>query len=64
MLFYSCRYALLDKTKKRWRRDGLSNLDYRLLSITLGHLYTNITVDLLEEKSRKALSDEHIKRGC
>ena len=64
ILIHSCRYGLLAKTKVRWRRDGLTNLDYRLISIQFNRLYTNITVDLLETESRIALANERIKEGC
>lgn len=59
-----CRHALLGKTKKRWRKDGLSNLNYRVISTRYHRLYTKISVDLLEEQSRRALSQENIKKGC
>jgi hypothetical protein len=35
-----------------------------VLSTTFDRLYTNITVDLLEQDSRRALTEEHIKSGC
>ncbi|KAL3085014.1 hypothetical protein niasHS_010083 [Heterodera schachtii] len=63
-----CRWELLDKTKKRWRQDGLSNLNYTLLSTTFHRMYTNFVVDLLEDDSRKTLANERISRkllkGC
>ncbi|KAL3102938.1 hypothetical protein niasHT_025846 [Heterodera trifolii] len=49
----NCRWQLLDKTRERWRQDGLSNLKYTLLATTFHRVYTNFVVDLLEDDSRR-----------
>ncbi|KAI3413769.1 hypothetical protein GPALN_011250 [Globodera pallida] len=63
-----CRWDILGKTKQRWRHDGLSSLNYTVLTTTFHQLYTNIVVDLLERDSRSALAVEHIsqkaRKGC
>uniref|UniRef100_A0A914WCV5 Beta-1,4-N-acetylgalactosaminyltransferase n=1 Tax=Plectus sambesii TaxID=2011161 RepID=A0A914WCV5_9BILA len=56
-----CRYKLMYKTKQRWLKDGLSNLQYKVLSLELKPLFTRIYADLLEEESLKQLSDSGIK---
>ncbi|KAF7635639.1 hypothetical protein Mgra_00004882 [Meloidogyne graminicola] len=59
-----CRHILMKKTKSRWKTDGLINLNYRIVSTTFSSLYTNITVNLLEEEARKNLTLEHLGEGC
>ncbi|KRZ68285.1 Beta-1,4-N-acetylgalactosaminyltransferase bre-4 [Trichinella papuae] len=51
----ACRFNLLKFTNMLWRRSGLSNLNYRLLNISVNRLYTKMTVDLYEEQSRKEI---------
>lgn len=56
----TCRYSLMYKVKSRWRRDGLSTLQYTLLERRFEHLYTILRVDLLEKDSRQRLDEERI----
>ena len=56
--FFSCRYTLMRRTRMRFRRDGLSNLNYKVIKAERKHLYTNINVDLLEAESRERLHNE------
>ncbi|KRX41653.1 Beta-1,4-N-acetylgalactosaminyltransferase bre-4 [Trichinella murrelli] len=51
----ACRFNLLKFTNMLWRRSGLSNLNYRLLNISVNRLYTKMTVDLYEEQSRREI---------
>ncbi|KRX24315.1 putative ribosomal RNA methyltransferase NOP2 [Trichinella nelsoni] len=51
----ACRFNLLKFTNILWRRSGLSNLNYRLLNISVNRLYTKMTVDLYEEQSRREI---------
>jgi hypothetical protein len=59
-----CRHILMKKTKKRWKNDGLINLNYKIISKKFLKLYTNITVDLLENESRRNLTKENLGQGC
>uniref|UniRef100_A0A1I8B2H5 Beta-1,4-N-acetylgalactosaminyltransferase n=1 Tax=Meloidogyne hapla TaxID=6305 RepID=A0A1I8B2H5_MELHA len=59
-----CRHILMKKTKFRWNKDGLINLNYKIISTKFNLLYTNITVDLLEEESRRNLTLQHLGEGC
>lgn len=51
-------------TKTRYRKDGLSNLNYKVLSIDRLPTYTRVLVDLLENDSREALKREYGFRRC
>jgi beta-1,4-galactosyltransferase 3 len=55
-----CRFNLMYKFRRRYKQDGLSSLNYRLLDSKLEPLYIWVLVDLLEVESRKALASEHI----
>ncbi|TKR92903.1 hypothetical protein L596_007469 [Steinernema carpocapsae] len=59
-----CRYKLMQKTKRRWRTDGLSNLNYTRISVTREHLFTRIKVDLLEKESRAWLRNQGFASYC
>uniref|UniRef100_A0A1I7ZD87 Beta-1,4-N-acetylgalactosaminyltransferase n=1 Tax=Steinernema glaseri TaxID=37863 RepID=A0A1I7ZD87_9BILA len=59
-----CRYQLLRKTKRRWKIDGLSNLNYTRISVTRHHLYTNIKVELREKESRAWLRSQGFSSYC
>jgi len=54
----ACRYTLMRRTRMRFRYDGLSNLNYKVIKAERRHLYTNINVDLLEAESRERLHKE------
>ncbi|TKR64209.1 hypothetical protein L596_024782 [Steinernema carpocapsae] len=45
-------------TKKRWKNDGLSNLNYTLVSIAKEPLFTRFKTDLLEKESKRRLREE------
>jgi beta-1,4-galactosyltransferase 3 len=61
----NCRYKLMKKTRSRFRRDGLSNLHYKVINSTREHLYTHFVVDLLEKASRDKLhAENYILRKC
>ncbi|KAK0415352.1 hypothetical protein QR680_011901 [Steinernema hermaphroditum] len=59
-----CRYQLLRKTKRRWKIDGLSNLNYTRVSVTRHHLYTNVKVQLHEKESRAWLRSQGFASYC
>nr|CAD2203887.1 unnamed protein product [Meloidogyne enterolobii] len=59
-----CRHILMKATKKRWKNDGLINLNYKLISTKFNLLYTNVTVNLLEEESRRILTLQNLGEGC
>ncbi|XP_034834946.1 beta-1,4-N-acetylgalactosaminyltransferase bre-4-like [Maniola hyperantus] len=40
------RYFLLSTTRSRYKKEGLSSLEYKVESVTLHHLYTHILVDI------------------
>lgn len=48
------------KVKKRWQKDGLNSLKYKVVKRELKKLITVITVDLLEKESRQSLDAERI----
>lgn len=50
-----CRYKIMGQTKRRYLRDGISSLKYKLVNLELNHLYTRAVVDLLEKDSRREL---------
>ncbi|WKX91042.1 hypothetical protein Q1695_009684 [Nippostrongylus brasiliensis] len=56
-----CRYKLMAKTTKVYKKDGLSSLKYDVVRLELLPLYTHIVVDLLEEKERPAIRKQ---MGC
>uniref|UniRef100_A0AC34R983 Beta-1,4-N-acetylgalactosaminyltransferase n=1 Tax=Panagrolaimus sp. JU765 TaxID=591449 RepID=A0AC34R983_9BILA len=61
----TCRYTLMKRTKSRYRRDGLSNLNYKVIDVERKHLYTHIKVDLLEKESRDKLhGEQRIFKKC
>uniref|UniRef100_A0A915J7Z9 Galactosyltransferase C-terminal domain-containing protein n=1 Tax=Romanomermis culicivorax TaxID=13658 RepID=A0A915J7Z9_ROMCU len=55
-----CRFSLMYKVNRRWPKDGLTTLDYKILNITFENLFTRILVDLKEEESRIKLAKEKI----
>lgn len=55
-----CRFSLMYKVNRRWPKDGLTTLDYKVLNVTFEKLFTRILVDLKEEESRAKLAKEKI----
>lgn len=51
-------------TKSRYRKDGLTNLTYKVLSVDRFPTHTRILVDLLETQSKAALSREYHFKRC
>ncbi|CDW51750.1 beta 1,4 galactosyltransferase 3 [Trichuris trichiura] len=54
-----CRYRLLEKRLVRWKKSGLNNLNYELLSLNMTPLYVNVVVNTFENTSR-----DEIKHIC
>jgi len=46
--FLSFRYKLLKEGYKRFKKDGLNSLKYKLINIQIKPLYTKISVDIKE----------------
>ncbi|KAK0429053.1 hypothetical protein QR680_011162 [Steinernema hermaphroditum] len=59
-----CRFELLGETKRRWRIDGLSNLNYTRVEFTRQHLYMNVTVKLYEKESIEWLKKQPFAKKC
>ena len=51
--FLSFRYRLLREGYKRFNKDGLNSLKYKLINIQLKPLYTKISVDIKESEVMK-----------
>ncbi|KAJ8289720.1 hypothetical protein GJAV_G00004510 [Gymnothorax javanicus] len=51
------RFNMIAKTRQTWRQDGMSTVDYRIVSREYLSLYTNITVDIGTEKGLQPITD-------
>ncbi|CAD5206439.1 unnamed protein product [Bursaphelenchus okinawaensis] len=60
----TCRYRLLKLTKKRYLKDGINNLRYKIVNITQPLSHTRVLVDLLENDLRPNLSKELGTKDC
>ncbi|CAJ0930054.1 unnamed protein product, partial [Mesorhabditis belari] len=57
-----CRHKLMAKTRIRWHKDGLADLNYDLIQVDRYSLYTRILVDMREKESRAQLAKEGFPR--
>lgn len=55
-----CRFTLINKTKGRYKKDGLSSLNYTRLELSFRKLYTHVLVDLHEAQGRAELRRQHL----
>lgn len=61
---FSCRWKLMKMTKQRYRIDGLSNVNFKVLSFHHSRTHIRVAVDLLEDKLRPKIAEEFRSKDC
>uniref|UniRef100_A0A914QIW2 Beta-1,4-galactosyltransferase n=1 Tax=Panagrolaimus davidi TaxID=227884 RepID=A0A914QIW2_9BILA len=60
-----CVFTIMEDTRFRYRCDGLSNCNYKIISSTIKHLYNHFFVDVLEKESRERLhAEKKVYKNC